>query len=418
MEFKIVEDYGNIAVSKTGIVKNVSTGNLVRIFNDKDGYERVSFRDIRGTSRTVSVHRLVAKTYLPNPNKRQMINHIDGVKNNNNVENLEWSTPRENTIHAYENNLCTTNVDIEVTDLESNTLKHYRSIQSFSKEIGVNLKLLVSYIKHSEKYPFNNRYIIKVFDENRLLESNNGGSRRRIYIYDIVEDKQLIFTSLGSAAYYTGIRNLTKTTVITLESIGYVVNYRFSPKPELNKYRFSKEEMVKNRDVYLSKPYNGRANFDYVVLDYLDNKKVMYFNKAFDLFTYINSERDDKISYAAFNSLIQKNKNRKVFLCKGLIVKFGNDTKSKDWGNFTVEDVYNSKINRSLMLKAFEVKNGNNTNIYLSIYHLIKALEPYIINNEIYYTSTSRMSDTLINNCLDKNSNIIVKRLNKELIKI
>ena len=70
----------------------------------KNGYKLASLCR-NGKSKRVLLHRLVAKAFLPNPNNLLQINHIDGNKQNNNVNNLEWVTAQENIIHAYNNNL-------------------------------------------------------------------------------------------------------------------------------------------------------------------------------------------------------------------------------------------------------------------------------------------------------------------------
>lgn len=66
---------------------------------DHDGYCRINF----GTSRnrkTTGIHRLVAEAFIPNPDNLPCVNHIDGNKENNTVENLEWCTVEYNNHHA------------------------------------------------------------------------------------------------------------------------------------------------------------------------------------------------------------------------------------------------------------------------------------------------------------------------------
>lgn len=69
------------------------------------GYKRVTLIDSTGKTHTKAVHRLVATTLIPNPEKKPQVNHIDGNKQNNNVDNLEWVTRQENRNHATENKL-------------------------------------------------------------------------------------------------------------------------------------------------------------------------------------------------------------------------------------------------------------------------------------------------------------------------
>jgi hypothetical protein len=69
---------------------------------DKTGdYERVVlFLEGNGKSKKYLVHRLVAETFIPNPQNKPQVNHIDGNKLNNKVDNLEWATAKENTQHS------------------------------------------------------------------------------------------------------------------------------------------------------------------------------------------------------------------------------------------------------------------------------------------------------------------------------
>lgn len=69
-----------------------------RITNN--GYCMVSFC-IDGKNKYLTVHRLVGKTFIPNPENKATINHKNGIKTDNRVENLEWNTCSENLKHAY-----------------------------------------------------------------------------------------------------------------------------------------------------------------------------------------------------------------------------------------------------------------------------------------------------------------------------
>ena len=65
---------------------------------DKDGYKRVTLSAAAKSS--YGVHRLVAETYIENPDNLPQVNHINKVKNDNRVENLEWVTNKQNTVHS------------------------------------------------------------------------------------------------------------------------------------------------------------------------------------------------------------------------------------------------------------------------------------------------------------------------------
>lgn len=97
---------GKYSITSDGkLYSNISNKYLKQQINK--GYYYVSLRlDGRtGKCTTVKVHRLVAEAFIPNPDNKPYVNHIDGNKQNNNVSNLEWCTPKENTQHAKDTGL-------------------------------------------------------------------------------------------------------------------------------------------------------------------------------------------------------------------------------------------------------------------------------------------------------------------------
>lgn len=93
-------------VTRDGRVISKRTGKELKGCVDNAGYKKVSPR-INGVKYQLKVHRLVAIKYLPNPNNLPQVNHKDGSKLNNNVENLEWCDAKHNIHHAHKNGLAT-----------------------------------------------------------------------------------------------------------------------------------------------------------------------------------------------------------------------------------------------------------------------------------------------------------------------
>lgn len=103
IENLVISSFGNIKTEdryvNSGNGKRLEKGIVLKQSNDKDGYKMISFNT--GHKReTLKVHRLVAQTFLKNENNYNEINHIDGIKHNNNVENLEWCNRIQNIQRA------------------------------------------------------------------------------------------------------------------------------------------------------------------------------------------------------------------------------------------------------------------------------------------------------------------------------
>ena len=85
----------NYSISEDGIIKNDKTGRIITGTDKSCEYIKTSLT-INGVVKTFQVHRLVAETYLPNPDNLPIVHHKDGNKHNNNVSNLQWATYKEN----------------------------------------------------------------------------------------------------------------------------------------------------------------------------------------------------------------------------------------------------------------------------------------------------------------------------------
>lgn len=115
---------------------------------DGEGYMVVNLRKF-GTSKVVPVHILVATMFLPNPNDYPMVNHIDGNKTNNRVENLEWSSYGYNNIHALRHNLRkprgTPVMQITTSGV---VLEVYDSAYAAARETGISAGAISQCINH------------------------------------------------------------------------------------------------------------------------------------------------------------------------------------------------------------------------------------------------------------------------------
>tara|TARA_R110002153_G_scaffold151656_1_gene303054 strand:- start:310 stop:798 length:489 start_codon:yes stop_codon:yes gene_type:complete len=102
--FKDIEGYeGLYQISNTGKVKSMKSGKILKNIAARDGYDRICL--CGNGKRMVLIHRLIAEHFISNPMSKQCVNHINGIKTDNSIDNLEWVTHSENLIHAYANNL-------------------------------------------------------------------------------------------------------------------------------------------------------------------------------------------------------------------------------------------------------------------------------------------------------------------------
>jgi hypothetical protein len=169
----IVSNYGTIITKKTGKIRK-------NCF-DKDGYYYVRLFN-KGKVKYMLVHRLVALAFIPNDNENNnIVNHKDGNKINNYIENLEWCDVRYNTIHSYSLGLQISLKGekhgrskykekdiIKVCDFLQNT---YLSYEEIEKLTGIPIRTIASiksgenWTSISKNYIFKNRRLKKTCND-------------------------------------------------------------------------------------------------------------------------------------------------------------------------------------------------------------------------------------------------------------
>ena len=157
----IVSENGNVLSLGNGCSTNTLTKNERHLTQrlSRNGYLNVKLSK-QGERTYISVHRLVALSFIPNPEKKPQVNHKDGNKGNNHISNLEWATARENIRHSVDNGLqvMPKGIDnpcskqIRQLSISNELIREWGSINEVKRIMGFNSFGIIKCCKKEKKY--------------------------------------------------------------------------------------------------------------------------------------------------------------------------------------------------------------------------------------------------------------------------
>lgn len=168
--WKTIKDFPKYKVSnlgriKTELIRGKKVNKILSQKLTKKGYLEVTLYN-NGIKGFKTVHRLVAEAFIPNSDNKPQVNHKNGIKTDNRVENLEWVTCKENVIHSYKTGLkkgikgnknkCSK--PIVQLSLNNEKIKIWGSSMEIEKELGIDQASIIRCCRNKQKTSINYKW--------------------------------------------------------------------------------------------------------------------------------------------------------------------------------------------------------------------------------------------------------------------
>lgn len=407
MRFKTIPNFNRYGISQNGEVWSYIKNTIMKPKIDRYGYLVIGIRNNAGIRKYLTIHRLVAITYLPNNDKTLQVNHIDGNKLNNHVSNLEWVSAKDNIRHSYRKDLNKNHFYATLTNLETGEIRKYVSLKSLGKDIGVLAPVLIGLVKYSEINPILNKYVIKFQNFDEYIRSNTKNFGKKVYCYDYVEQTIKEFESYNLAKYEFGLR----TSIDCLNRPSYLhIGYYLSDEPivKIPKNIFTIEEMLDSRRKFIMEKFRPNAR-KYMLFDYF-NKTYCEVDTLKELHSVINS-RGKLISFThMLSKLSDFAKDDKNLTLNGYGIR--PYEKNFKWYNYTIEEILQGYYRTSSRVKYYKGYLENNSEmVFKGPYDIIKKFDLDLKNIPI-----NKITDQVLIQEFQKKTGFRLERLNYPIL--
>ena len=174
-------------INENGEIYNTKTNNFLKGHIENTGYVSVNL-NINGIKKNYSLHRLMADIFLDNPNNLPIVNHIDGDKTNNKLENLEWVSQSQNRYHAIQTGISNLAVGKreKINCIIDNNWRQYKDTNYYvsidGKVWNKKTKCLLKQTPNNSGYI---RYILRI-------NNSNVSKQAHIMVIETWGDKEIL----------------------------------------------------------------------------------------------------------------------------------------------------------------------------------------------------------------------------------
>ena len=166
--FFVIPGYSIYGANREGVIKNLRTGHVKRPYRIRGYLATTVMPDREKKMKWMFIHRLVAMAFHgPEPEDKPIVNHLDGSKDNNRPENLEWTTYGGNISHAYQNGQRTDNRPVLAMSLLDGSVIRFQTANDCARHFQVSGERIWRNIRDNTGNIYFGHYVFRFEDDER-----------------------------------------------------------------------------------------------------------------------------------------------------------------------------------------------------------------------------------------------------------